>query len=400
MKKMFSIITATFNAAEKISKTIESIVSQNRNLYEYIIIDGKSTDGTVEIIQHYQNKYKDNIRYVSEPDTGVYDGLNKGISLAKGEYLYFIGAGDTLFPNVLEKVSKYLSFSLELVYGNVFLKADQKVVKRKFNKDRISVQTLCHQAIFYKKEIFDILGNYNLKYSISADHIFNIKCFGVDEINKKYIDVLIATYEQGGISSFIKDPSFALDLENVIHKELGEEYLERYRYSGRKLEDFIRNFDSQNIAIISDHMIILNSILYNINYANEYMNRNITIKNIYSNDPLFCGQVIYGLLVKNLDLKELEEVDKVIIGSRRYKEVEKQLGYNGYYKDKIIIGSELLYTKAFNEFCSEYDRSNVIIFGVGEGGKKVYNYLIEKIPHIKIKSFFDNNSDKWHDKFF
>src|SRR2546421_9448699 len=115
-KKLFSIITPTLNPGRKLEDTINSVLSQNKELFEYIIVDGGSTDETLDIIR----KSGERIKWISEEDRGPYDSMNKGIGMATGDYLYFLGAGDLLRPNILEKVEKYIpSKPLTFVYGNV-----------------------------------------------------------------------------------------------------------------------------------------------------------------------------------------------------------------------------------------------------------------------------------------
>src|SRR5467141_248713 len=117
MQKLFSVITPVLNSGTKIRRTIESILSQTPDLFEYIIVDGKSTDNTFATIEPYKNE----IIFISESDRGVYDAMNKGIDRSSGKYLYFLGAGDSLRPAVLENVAPLLPVAgPALVYGNVF----------------------------------------------------------------------------------------------------------------------------------------------------------------------------------------------------------------------------------------------------------------------------------------
>src|SRR2546429_3018448 len=116
-RKRFSIITPTLNPGPKLEGTIKSVLSQNKELFEYIIVDGGSTDETLNIIK----KYGEHIKWISERDCGPYDSMNKGIGTANGDYLYFLGAGDLLRQNILEKVQKYIPGTpLTFIYGNVY----------------------------------------------------------------------------------------------------------------------------------------------------------------------------------------------------------------------------------------------------------------------------------------
>lgn len=217
-----SIITVSYNAVKTIEQTILSVLNQTYSNIEYIIIDGSSTDGTVDIIK----KYDDKISYwVSEPDKGIYDAMNKGIDVATGEYLYFIQVGDLLRTDALQKVVPFLSYNkCNFVYGNVYMQGDNKVYGGFFNKWKISVSNICQQAIFYHKKIFNIVGKHNLKYKVYADHDLNIKCFACDEIGKVYVDEIIADFEEGGFSSKVIDENFRNDRLYIIKKRFGTKY--------------------------------------------------------------------------------------------------------------------------------------------------------------------------------
>lgn len=216
--KLFSIITPTYNCTAKIEKTIQSVLSQNMTLFEYIIIDGLSTDGTMEKVK----KYSSYIKLIFEKDNGVYDAMNKGINIASGKYLYFLGAGDQLKDGVLEKINLIVPRSnLNFIYGNVY-RLDQNVIyDGLFNKSKLNKRNICHQAIFYERNIFSIIGKFDLKYKIKADYAFNLKCFGCEEIKKNYINEVIADYEGFGLSSKYVDENFTEDRPRLIKDNLG-----------------------------------------------------------------------------------------------------------------------------------------------------------------------------------
>ncbi len=217
-QKLFSIITPTYNCGPKIEKTIDSVLTQDEDLFELLIVDGASTDETLSII----GKYGDRIKLVSEKDKGVYDAMNKGIDLASGKYLYFLGAGDRMRANVLRKIEKLMPDKpLAFVYGNVYWMDQAIIYSGEFDRSRLKTQNICHQAIFYERAIFDVMGKFELKFKVLADYVFNIKCFGDDRIDKRYIDYVIASFEGGGLSAKQKD----LDLSNE-HAQLIKNYLE------------------------------------------------------------------------------------------------------------------------------------------------------------------------------
>jgi glycosyltransferase involved in cell wall biosynthesis len=206
-RKRFSVITPTLNPGPKLEATINSVLSQNEELFEYIIVDGGSTDETLNVIR----KYGKRIKCVSKKDRGVYDAMNKGIKMARGDYLYFLGAGDHLRENILEKVEKELPDEpLTFVYGNVYVVNIKSEYLGEFDDDKLAKLNICHQAIFYERTIFEVIGKYDLRYRLLADYAFNLKCFADQRIRRLYVDEVIADFEGGGISTgtdmnFIKD---------------------------------------------------------------------------------------------------------------------------------------------------------------------------------------------------
>lgn len=219
-QKMFSIVVATYNCGSKIEDTLRSILSQNRESFELIVIDGASTDETLDYIK----KYESDLTLISETDAGVYDAFNKGIDLAAGKYIYFIGAGDCLRTGVLEQVAKFLPPEIPaLVYGDCYLMKRKIVYKgRESDSFNFITDNICHQAIFYHRSMFDIVGKYDLRYKVFADWFFNLQCFTDGRISRRYIPCIVADFEEGGLSSALdNDPAFKKDFPLLVKKKLG-----------------------------------------------------------------------------------------------------------------------------------------------------------------------------------
>ena len=218
-QKLFSIVIATYNCGQKIENTLNSIFSQNRELFELIVLDGDSTDDTL----NYINKYKDDLTLVSEKDEGVYHAFNRGINLAEGKYIYFIGAGDCLKSGILEKIKKFLPADTpSFVYGNCYFVKQKKYNGKEFDAELFIRDNLCQQGIFYHRAVFDMIGRFDLRYKVLADWFFNIKCFLHDGINKQYVNEVIADYEEGGLSAHIScDPVFLKDFPVFVRKNFG-----------------------------------------------------------------------------------------------------------------------------------------------------------------------------------
>ncbi len=201
-----SVIIPIFNAGKLLSAALKSIVSQNYCNIEVIIIDGGSTDNTIEII----NKYKKYISYfISEPDNGIYDAMNKGIAAATGTWLLFLGADDELYPNVLSEVFNSSAFvNTDLLYGKVIIKTSQKQLGRQTDFKNLIELNIPHQATFYHKKIFEKFKGYDLRYKILADYDLNLKIFEDLSLQKKFINKTIASFCNNGISNRTIDYNF------------------------------------------------------------------------------------------------------------------------------------------------------------------------------------------------
>jgi len=182
MTLSFSIITVTYNASKFLENTLQSVINQTYNNIEYIIIDGGSKDGTIDIIKNNEP----NIKYwISEPDNGIYDAMNKGLSVATGDYVCFLNAGDSfqnssILANLAEKLT--LGGLSDIIYGETDLvnsngekiserrlKAPQSLTWKSFRMGMI----VCHQAFIVKR---DIAPEYDLQYLFSSDFDWCIRC--------------------------------------------------------------------------------------------------------------------------------------------------------------------------------------------------------------------------------
>ena len=200
MKLLISVVTVCYNAADTIEKTMLSVLNQTYHDIEYIIIDGGSTDGTVEIIR----KYADRIAYwVSEPDKGIYDAMNKGIKVATGEWINFMNAGDEFVDEgVIEKLFQNRTIdTVGVVFGDTLFihKSKQKIVK--FGDDpHHKIMPSCHQSIFCRRILLARIL-FDLRYKIAADYNLFFQLRQMD-IEFQYVQLVVAVYDAAnGISS-------------------------------------------------------------------------------------------------------------------------------------------------------------------------------------------------------
>lgn len=203
MNYKITIVTICYNVVKDLEKTIESVKKQSYSNLEYIIIDGGSTDGTKEIL----NKYSDVIaKYISEPDKGIYDAMNKGIALSSGDWVSFMNAGDGFADeHVLTRVfaGKKYEQNVKVLYGDIMLYyPGQGFVRRdysKYTRDEIAIM-ICHQSSFIEGNIIRRL-RYDLKYKIASDINTFYKIYS-EGWQFQYLNMDIAKFEAvGGVSS-------------------------------------------------------------------------------------------------------------------------------------------------------------------------------------------------------
>ena len=203
-----SIITSVYNNHETVAEAIGSVLSQTHPDIEYIIIDGGSTDGTVDIIKSYQNQVT---QFISEPDNGIYDGLNKGIKLATGDVIGFLHSDDLYEDNkVIEKVAQaFMNFGVDSVYGDLTYvdKANPAKIIRYWQSGDFSFNKLGygwmppHPTFFVKREIYERYGLFDTSFKIAADYDLILRFLGKQKISTHYIPNVLIKMRVGGASN-------------------------------------------------------------------------------------------------------------------------------------------------------------------------------------------------------
>lgn len=215
MNKKITIAMVCFNAEATIDTTIQSVLCQTYNNFEFVIVDGNSKDKTLDIIKKYPS-----IKYISEPDKGVYDAMNKALKIAEGDYLLFLGADDILYsPDVLKLVSNYL-IDDSIYYGNVIKTNREVVYDGEFSIWKWGYKNICHQSIFYPKSIYKN-KYYDIKYKLVADWVYNLQLLAKGS-KFYYINVIISYYNDvSGISSTQIDECFLKERKQLIVNAVG-----------------------------------------------------------------------------------------------------------------------------------------------------------------------------------
>ena len=210
MEALISIITATYNSEKTISKTLESLINQSSKDFEFIIIDGDSRDDTLAIIEEYEPEFRNKgikFSWISEKDSGIYDAWNKGLNLANGEWISFLGSDDIMMPEAINTYSqialKESSRQIDLIHSKVEVIRDDKVIKIidgkwswKIFKNQMNI---AHVGALHNRSYFKKYGVFDESYKITGDYELllrarhGLKCL--------YIDELTAQMAYGGIST-------------------------------------------------------------------------------------------------------------------------------------------------------------------------------------------------------
>ena len=221
-----TIITVCYNRKNTIAKAIQSVLEQNYNDIDYIVIDGNSTDGTKEIIETYRDKIS---QYISEPDKGMYDAINKGLKLATGDIIGLMHSDDEFYDKkvISRIVSRFDSEKFtEGVYGDgVYVSNDkqERLIRNRiggiFSLKKVKKGWLpLHPTVYLKKNIIDKYGLYNLDFKIASDTEFLLRYLYKYEIKMSYVDSYIVKMRMGGMSTSFKRAFEVLQEDYRIYK--------------------------------------------------------------------------------------------------------------------------------------------------------------------------------------
>lgn len=201
-----SIITASFNCASTIKQTIESVLAQDYPNIEFWVIDGGSTDGTVEILKTYRGR----IHYISEPDKGIYDAINKGLTRSTGDIVGILGSGDLYHHTgvICKVVDNFRRSNTQAVYGDLqFFEQNTKKVVRIWKAGAYQIKNWLygwmppHLTLFVKKSVVEQVGIYVLNLSTSADYEWMLRAFYFHQISLQYIPEVLVDMMNGGVSN-------------------------------------------------------------------------------------------------------------------------------------------------------------------------------------------------------
>lgn len=232
MSKKLSIITINYNDKEGLQKTIQSVVSQTWQDFEYIVIDGDSSDGSKDVLHAYSSFLSYS---VSEPDSGIYNAMNKGIKISTGDYLMFLNSGDSLIDHtILEKLNTELNGQYDIYYGDILqidgIKQEIRTFPKKLNFAFFYEQNISHQASFIKAKLFKDIFLYNENFRIVSDWEFFTYAICKREASYKHLDCVVVTYDGNGISANSENHLEISKERNASLNKYFPEFVNDYEY--------------------------------------------------------------------------------------------------------------------------------------------------------------------------
>jgi glycosyltransferase involved in cell wall biosynthesis len=234
--KKFSIITVCLNEAKSIRATCDSICSQSYIDFEWIVIDGGSTDGTIEILRDYEGSID---CLISEQDSGIYNAMNKGARKSTGEYLIFMNGGDRFAcADSLELSSQ--AHGAQMLYGDVYFgdaSGDVETYPDVVESGYMLSKMIPHQATFYERATFEAVGGYDESFKIAADYDLYVRLFEIERISHQHIPHPIAIFDLEGISN---SKEFRQLRKRENHR-IRKQYFTSYRFSMKCLRQEIRD---------------------------------------------------------------------------------------------------------------------------------------------------------------
>ena len=267
MQKMLSIITVNWNNACGLRQTIESVTSQLTGQSEYLIIDGESDDGSLDVI----NEFAPSLTYwASEPRKGVYAAMNKGIARATGNYCLFLNSGDWLTPGGLASAidactgEDVIYFNTWLSYGNTRFEEQRYpailTMRSFFNR------TISHQSTLIKRDLFTRFGVYNEQNKLYSDYEFWLRTVIVENVACKYVDKFLACYDMGGMSA-APDKYALQELTGILDKMLPARVVADYEYWHKKERDMETLLWYRNQRWLYGPLVFLYKVIKNLKRA-------------------------------------------------------------------------------------------------------------------------------------
>lgn len=343
-----SIVTVSYNAEKTIEQTIKSVISQDYDNLEYIVIDGASADGTLDIIHKYEN----NISYwASEPDYGVYDAMNKGLSCCSGDIVAFLNSDDRYVDGAIRYIAEFFENhkETEVLCCEVLINREGNVVSH-YNawekypeKLREGVMMYCHQGIFAKKSCFEKYGFFDSQYRIAADYAWLLNLYN-HNVGITYSPEIVAEFRYGGLcttehfSTADEVQSIAVKAAKSLHrrKKISNEeyknlckqikrmadkrYLNGYANLGKDKSIRIKNDINKKYHLLEKKCSIFGAGENGYNCLKVLRELGIQVECLLDNDSFKWGKQVEGVIVKNP--QEIVGRDIIVLVASQYYEEE------------------------------------------------------------------------------
>lgn len=201
---LFSIITPCFNSEKTIKRTLESVLNQTCKDYEYIIVDGGSKDGTLDIIRSYEDKFEGRLKIISEPDKGIYDAMNKGINVSQGQLVGIVNSDDFYENDALENIAHHQipDNPYQIIYGMMrIINMEGEELSIVFYHHRnMDAQIINHPTCFISRKLYEDFGMYDLKFKSASDYDFMLKMVRTKKVCFIPVYKIISNFTKGGMS--------------------------------------------------------------------------------------------------------------------------------------------------------------------------------------------------------
>ena len=247
---LISVVTCAYNSEKTIERTIKSVLSQEFQDFEYLIIDGKSTDHTLDIVKQYESIFNGKMRYISENDKGIYDAMNKGILLSKGKYIWIVNSDDYLEPDSLKKVADridekqsevicgYIEYFSETSDNRHIFKYTPQQSEVEFHKKRMGI---VHPATIVSRKIYEEYGLYDNRFYISADMDWFLR-IKENNVPIDIIDVKLSNMSDGGISSQRNNIKKRINDWDLLYKKHTSSKVEYWKFMLRRIITYYKTF--------------------------------------------------------------------------------------------------------------------------------------------------------------
>ena len=240
-----SIITVCFNSEKSIENTIKSVLNQTYGNIEYIIVDGGSSDSTVDIIKKYEPLFEGRLKWISEKDDGIYYAMNKGIDMSTGDLIGILNSDDTYEPGAVEIMcSAYDGGKMMVLYGAMRVYDGDRFLREKMISHReLPENMICHPACFVSRNVYEKYGKFNTKYVSAADYELMIRYSNIPDIEFLPVNEVISNFHMGGMSG--SDAAF-MDLLK-LKSDLG--MIRKSKYNWHRFVYFLMSIKRKMFSI-------------------------------------------------------------------------------------------------------------------------------------------------------